>query len=161
MTWHPIGLTTVGANDREVSLGRFAGVLPGGVLHLQLRYAGEGSPDLLSFCIVDFLDDDGARSLGSDRWWPKAQPSAVRLGPGVVSEVAGTVLLRPRTYNLQWLKAGLPAPTLPVSVSAWLPDGLSFPYFVPRGFAVGAGFFDVAGDPVGPGGAHAVGPADE
>jgi hypothetical protein len=107
------------------------------------------------------VDDDGARSLGSDRWWPKLQPSAVRLGPGVVSEVAGTVLLRPRTYNLQWLKAGLPAPTMPVAVSAWLPNGLVFPRFVPRGFSVGAGFFDVAGEPVGPGGAYAVGPADE
>lgn len=156
--WHPIGYVIAAPTDREITVGRFASDLPGSVLSLQAAYRGPGSPDVLSFCILDFLDDDQTRSLGSERWWPKPQPSIVRLGPGVASAVSGSVLLRMRRYNRSWLESGLPGPTLPVLVSAWLPVGTTVPRFVPRGFTVGDRFFDLTGGPVGPGAAHPLGP---
>lgn len=155
--WFPIGYAVMGPSSREVRAGRFAGTLPGGVLYLMAEYLGQGSPDPLSFLLFDFLDDDGIRPLQAGKWWPKEQPSVVQLGPGIASEVAGTILIRPRSYNLRWLEAGLPEPLLPVAVSAWLETGTASPFAVPRGFDAGNGVVDVIGEPVGPGAAYAVG----
>lgn len=154
--WQPIGFANLAANTPQVVIGRFAGELLNGVLHLRIAYEATAGPDPLSFLIVDFLDDDGTHSLGAEKYWPRPEPSVVRLGPSIESEAAGTVLLRPRSYNLRWLEAGLPAPRIPLSVSAWLPNGISFPRYIPSGFADGFSVFDPSGDPVGPGGAEAL-----
>lgn len=155
--WHPIGFCVVGPASPEVRVGRFAGDLPGGVLHLRVAYHGPASPDPLSFFILDFLGDDGVRSLGSSRWWPRSEPSVVVLGPSYVSTVAGFVLLRARSYNTRWLSAGLPEPVAKISIQAYLPSGSSSPLFVPGGLFSGPDQYGPIGDPVGPAGAYALG----
>jgi hypothetical protein len=157
MSWHPIGYRTVGALDGEVRIGRFAGTLPGGVLHLRAAYHGTSGPDPLSFGILDFLDDDGIRSVGSQKWWPKPQPSAVSLGPCPVAEVEGAILFSARSYNVKWLELGLPQPQIGVSVQAWLPVGVSEPIFCPSSLIVGADEYKITGSPVGPSSAYTLG----
>ena len=146
MTWHPIGYRVVGPFDGEVSVGRFAGILPGGILHLLATYHGISGPDPLSFGIFDFLNDDGIRSLGSEKWWPRPQPSAVRLGPAPEEEAEGRILFRLRSYNTGWIRHGLPEPRFAVSVQAWLPVGSSEPLYCPAGFVVGATEYGLPGD---------------
>jgi len=62
MPWLPIGYHVFGTKTKEVSIGRMAGELLNGTLHLRIAYHGSESPDPLSFFIVDLLDDAGVRS---------------------------------------------------------------------------------------------------
>ena len=152
--WHPIGFVALSAFASQVVVGRFAGELPNGLLHLRMSYAARSSPDPLSFLIVDFLDDSGVHSLGSEKWWPRPEPGVVRLGPSIGPEAEGRVLLRPRSYNMRWLEAGVPLHFLPVFVEAWLPQGTSSPQYLPTGFDDGFSLFDLSGVSVGPAGAQ-------
>lgn len=157
MSWLSIGYCVFGPNTKEVSIGRMAGELLNGILHLRISYHGSESPDPLSFYIVDFLNDDGVRSVDSVKFWPKGQPSACRLGPCPEVEVVGRVLIRARSLNARRLLSGFPAPVAPLSVQAFLPAGTTFPRFTPAGIQAGEQLFNLTGAPVGPGGAHPVG----
>ena len=134
-----------------------AGELLNGCLHLRIAYQGTADPDPLSFFIVDFLDDDGIRSIDSVKFWPKAQPAACRLGPCPETEVAGRVMMRARSLNRRRLLSGFPVPTAPFSVEVFLPAGTTFPRFTPAGLQLGDDLLELVGDAVGPGGAFRVG----
>jgi hypothetical protein len=157
MAWSPVGYVVLGPTTKEVRVGRLAGVLLDGTLHLRVGYGGSGSPDAFSFFIVDFKDDNGIRSVGSAKWWPRPEPSAVRLGPSPEIEIEGSVLIRARSFNSRRLLEGYPSPVAPVFVEAWLPSGQGFPEFTPRGFAIGSDVFNLTGGPVGPAGAYSIG----
>lgn len=154
--WRPIGFAVVDPFISEIAVGHLSAVLPDGLLILRLAYLGGGNLDPLSFLIADFLDDSGFRSLGSEKWWPRPQPSTVRLGPGAPGPVSGVVLLRLRSYNAKWLQSGLPAPSFPIGIAAWLPDGQTVAKYLPLGFNDGYVLRDGLGEPVGPGGARPV-----
>ena len=160
MPWLPIGFCVLGPSSGEVPVGRFAGELLDGALHLRIAYHGPGDPDPMSFLIVDFLSDSSIRSIGSEKFWPRPQPAAVRLGPCPEEEAAGRVLIKARSFNRRRLLEGLPSPSLPLSVQAYLPAGVTFPRFVPAGIDVPGGVLGLVGSPVGPGGAYAVGVSD-
>jgi hypothetical protein len=163
MPWAIVGQVSVGAEDREVEIGRVSCSLRGGVLPLLFAYASQLSPDNLSFCIVDFLGDDGVRSLGSARWWPKRQGSLVNLGPGVAESVEGRILVRPRSFNTRWLRVGLPSPVLPVRCSVWVegPGQVVAARFVPRSFSTASGFFVPSDEGAAPGGARPLVPSND
>jgi hypothetical protein len=157
MSWFPLGYVTLGSRSREVRVGRFSGELLDGSLHLRVAYRGGGSPDPLSFFIVDFVGDDGVRSIGSEKWWPKAEPAAVRLGPCPASEASGVVTIKARSFNRRRLLEGFPSPAAPVSVEAFLPSGSAYPWFTPSGFSSDGVTLDLVGGPVGGGGAYRLG----
>jgi len=155
--WLPIGYQVIGPNSREVSVGRMAGELLDGCLHLRIAYRGSAVPDPLSFFIVDFLDDDGIRSVESVKFWPKREPAACRLGPCPETEVAGRVMMRARSLNRRRLLSGYPVPAAPFLVEAYLPAGSTFPRFTPAGVRLGDDLLELVGDAVGPGGAFRLG----
>ncbi len=157
MSWFPLGLVALGARSREVRVGRFSGDLLDGCLHLRVAYRGGGSPDPLSFFIVDFVGEDGIRSIGSEKWWPKAEPAAVKLGPCPATSASGVVTIKARSFNRRRLLEGFPSPVAPVSIEAFLPSGSSYPWFTPSGFSSDGATLDLIGEPVGAGEAYRLG----
>lgn len=157
MPWLPIGYQVIGPNSREVSVGRMAGELLNGCLHLRIAYHGAATPEPLSFYIVDFLDDQGVRSVESVKFWPKNEPAACRLGPCPETEVEGRVMMRARSLNRRRLLSGFPVPMAAFSVEAFLPAGNTFPRFTPAGVQLGDDLLELVGAAVGPGGAYRVG----
>lgn len=156
MPWLPIGFSVLGPRSREVPIGRFNGDLTDGSLHLRISYRGSGNPDPLSFFIVDFIGDDGIRSIGSEKWWPKAEPSAVRLGPCPAAVASGTVTIKARSFNRRRMLEGFPSPSAPVFAEVFLSAGTVFPRFAPSGFRSGGVTFFLGGSPVGPAAAYAL-----
>lgn len=151
--WLPVGLVWVSGTTGETTVGRVAATVLGGVLHLRASTLG-ANPDPLSFLIFDFLSTDGERSLGSEKWWPRAEPAAVRLGPGVTDTIDGRVLLQPRGYNRQWLRVGHPSRTLPILVEAFTASGTTLPRFLPSGVVAGDGVYRAATGSPGSDGPH-------
>jgi hypothetical protein len=156
MPWFPVGIGYLHSASVEVAIGRVAGVLPGGLLHLRLDCGGGSDIDPLSFLIVDLLGDDGIRPLGSEKFWPKREPAAVRLGPSAEEAVAGVVTLRPRSINRRRLAEGEVLRALPVRVEAFLSAQPALPRFSSAGFVRGERRLQLSGGPVGPAGAWAV-----
>jgi hypothetical protein len=156
MPWLPIGYRVVTPRSGEVAVGRFAGELLNGTLHLRISYRGAGPSDRFSFFIVDFVSDEDVRSVGSEKWWPRPEPSAVRLGPCPAGEVSGTVTIKARSFNRRRMLEGFPTPAAPLLMEAFLPAGVSYPRFTPGGFSRDGVSFDLDGDPVGPANAYPV-----
>jgi hypothetical protein len=91
----------------------------------------------LGFGVVSFVGDDGIRSLPAARYYPQREPQALQLGPGLDATVAGSIRIRPRSYNRRWLESGYPARAWFVRVDAMAAVGSTVPRFVPRSFSLG------------------------
>jgi hypothetical protein len=106
--------------------------------------------------IVDFLSDEGVRSVGSEKFWPKPQPAAVSLGPCVEQIVAGEVLLKARRITRRQFASTIPPSGARFWVEAFIPPGTAEPRYVSPLVGEGEVTFTLTGEPVGPAGAYAV-----
>ena len=138
MPWQLVGLVGLGPASDEVVAGRVAADLIGGNLVLLVSTVSPADPRPLGFAVVSFVDDDQIRSIPAGRYYPQAQPSVCQLGPGLSATVAGTVRVRPRSYNRRWLEAGYPAAAWFVRVDAMAAVGTTLPRFTPAGVVLGA-----------------------
>jgi hypothetical protein len=161
MPWFPVGACYLSSTSVEVAIGHVSGVLSGGLLHLRLDCGGGSDVDPLSFLIVDLLGDDEIRPLGSEKFWPKREPAAMRLGPCAEEAVSGVVTLRSRSINKRRLAEREGPRFLPVRVEAFLPSQPALPRFTPAGFARGEQQLQLSGGPIGPGGAWPVRLSDD
>lgn len=138
MAWSLVGLVALGASSDEVVVGRCAADLIGGLLPLLVTTVSPADPRPLGFAVVSFVDDDSIRSLPSARYYPQPEPSVCQLGPGLDPTVAGTIRVKPRSYNRRWLEAGFPARTWFVRIDAMATAGTPLPRFTPRGIVLGS-----------------------
>ena len=138
MGWQPLGVAALNATSDEVTLGRLGIELSQGQLLVRLSTSAGGSIRPLAFGMVGFIDDDGIRSLGDTRYYPQKEPSVVSLGYGDQSAVTGRLTFRPRAYNLQWLRVGLPAAVWLLSAEVFVPAGVTAPAYSVAALADGA-----------------------
>jgi hypothetical protein len=145
MPWQLVGLVGLGPASDEVVVGRVAADLIGGNLPLLVSTVSPSDPRPLGFGVVSFLGDDGIRSLPSGRYYPQREPQLVPLGPGFAATVAGSIRIKPRSYNRRWLEAGYPAATWFVRVDVEAEVGATIPRFTPAGVVLGTDEFVPAG----------------
>jgi hypothetical protein len=155
MPWQVVGVVGLGPESDEVTVGRVAADLIGGALPVLVTTVSPADPRPLGFGVVSFVGDDGIRSLPSARYYPQREPQALQLGPGYEATVAGSIRIKPRSYNRRWLEQGFPARSWLVRVDAMAAAGSTVPRFVPRGFVLGAS--ELVSAP-GPGGSTAPSP---
>jgi hypothetical protein len=137
MPWQLVGLVGLGPASDEVVVGRVAADLIGGSLPLLVSTLFPSDPRPLGFGVVSFLGDDGIRSLPSGRYYPQREPQLVPLGPGFDATVAGSIRIKPRSYNRRWLESGYPAATWLVRVDVEAEVGTTIPRFTPAGVVLG------------------------
>jgi hypothetical protein len=145
MAWQLVGLVGLGPTSGEVVVGRVAADLINDALILLVSTLSPADPRPLGFAVLSFVDDDKIRSLPAGRYYPQAEPSVERLGPGLTATVAGTIRIRPRSYNRRWLAAGYPAAAWFIRISVDAAVGSTIPRFVPAGIVFGADEFIPAG----------------
>jgi hypothetical protein len=145
MAWQLVGVVGLGPASDEVVVGRVAADLIGGNLPLLVETLFPSDPRPLGFGVVSFLGDDGIRSLPAGRYYPQREPQLVPLGPGLETTVAGSVRIRPRSYNRRWLEAGYPAAAWFVRVDAMAEVGTTVPRFTPAGVVLGTDEYVPAG----------------
>ena len=145
MPWQLVGLVVLGPASDEVVVGRVAADLIGDKLVLLVSTVSPADPRPLGFAVLSFVDDDSIRSLPAGRYYPQAEPSVEQLGPGLSPTVAGTIRIRPRSYNRRWLEAGYPAATWFVRVDAMAEVGATIPRFTPAGVVLGTDEYVPAG----------------
>jgi hypothetical protein len=145
MAWQLVGIVGLGPASDEVIVGRIAADLIGGSLPLLVSTLFPSDPRPLGFGVVSFLGDDGIRSLPSGRYYPQREPQLVPLGPGFDATIAGSLRIKPRSYNRRWLEAGYPAAAWFVRVDAMAEIGSTVPRFTPAGLVLGADEFVPAG----------------
>jgi hypothetical protein len=137
MAWQLVGVVGLGPASDEVVVGRVAADLIGGNLPLLVSTVSPSDPRPLGFGVVSFLGDDGIRSLPSGRYYPQREPQFVPLGPGLENTVAGSIRIRPRSYNRRWLEAGYPAAAWFIRVDVEAESGATVPRFTPAGVVLG------------------------
>jgi hypothetical protein len=133
MPWQLVGLVGLGPASDEVVVGRVAADLIGDNLVLLVSTVAPADPRPLGFAVLSFVDDDKIRSLPSARYYPQRESTIQYLGPGLTATVAGSIRIRPRSYNRRWLEAGYPAATWFVRVDLNSPNGTTQPFFTPAG----------------------------
>jgi hypothetical protein len=148
MPWQLVGVVGLGPASDEVVVGRVAADLIGGTLPLLVSTLFPSDARPLGFGVVAFLGDDGIRSLPSGRYYPQREPQLVALGPGFEGSIAGSVRIRPRSYNRRWLEAGYPAATWFVRVDAMAEIGATIPRFTPAGVVLDTDEYVPAGSSV-------------
>jgi hypothetical protein len=126
-------------------VGRCAADLIGGQLPLLVATLSPADPGPLGFAVVSFVSDASIRSLPSARYYPQREPSVCYLGPGLDATVAGSVRVKPRSYNVRWLAAGFPASAWFIRVDAMAPAGSIQPRFTPRSLVLDGVEFGPAG----------------
>ena len=145
MPWQLVGLVGLVAASDEVVVGRVAADLIGGNLPLLVTTVSPSDPRPLGFGVVGFVGDDGIRSLPAGRYYPQREPQLVPLGPGFDATVAGSIRIKPRSYNRRWLEAGYPAATWFIRVDAMAEVGATIPRFTPAGVVLGTDEYVPAG----------------
>jgi hypothetical protein len=138
MAWQLVGVVGLGPASDEVVVGRVAADLIGGSLPLLVSTLYPSDPRPLGFGVVAFVGDDGIRSLPAGRYYPQREPQLVPLGPGFDATVAGSIRVKPRSYNRRWLEAGYPAAAWFVRVDVEAEAGAAIPRFTPAGVVLGA-----------------------
>ena len=138
MPWQLVGVVGLGPASDEVVVGRVAADLINNRLVLLVSTILPTDPRPLGFAVLSFVDDDKIRSLPAGRYYPQREAQFVALGPGLTATVAGTIRIRPRSYNRRWLEAGYPAATWFVRVDVDAAVGPTLPRFVPTGIVFGA-----------------------
>lgn len=156
MPWFPVGSCSVGPGSREVSVGRVAGDLLDGRLHLRIATAGGAGGDPLSFLVVDFLNSDEVRCFGSEQFWVKPQPAAVVLGPSPDVSVDGEVLIGVRGINRRRLSGSGASRSVRFAVEVFLSAGGSAPRLTAPFVSDDGRTLDLVGGPVGPAGAFSL-----
>ena len=146
MSWQLVGVVGLGPASDEVVVGRVAADLIGGNLPLLVSTLFPSDPRPLGFGVVGFVDDSGIRSLPAGRYYPQREPQLVALGPGFDATVAGSIRVKPRSYNRRWLEAGYPAAAWFVRVDAMAEVGATVPRFTPPGVVLGTDEYVPAGD---------------
>jgi hypothetical protein len=145
MPWQLVGLVGLGSASDEVVVGRVAADLIDGNLPLLVETVLPSDPRPLGFGVVGFVDDSGIRSLPAGRYYPQREPQLLPLGPGYNATVAGSIRIRPRSYNRRWLEAGYPAAAWFIRVDAMAEVGATMPRFTPAGIALDDDEFVPAG----------------
>jgi hypothetical protein len=145
MPWQLVGLVGLGPASDEVVVGRVAADLIDGNLPLLVETVSPSDPRPLGFGVVGFVDDSGIRSLPAGRYYPQREPQLLPIGPGYDATVAGSIRIRPRSYNRRWLEAGYPAAAWFIRVDAMAEAGATFPRFTPAGIVLGADEYVPAG----------------
>jgi len=137
MPWQLVGVVGLGPASDEVPVGRVAADLIGGNLPLLVSTVFPSDPRPLGFGVVSFVGDDGIRSLPSGRYYPQREPQLLQLGPGYAATVAGSIRVKPRSYNRRWLEQGFPARSWFVRVDVLAETAQAPAQFVPRGLVLG------------------------
>ena len=137
MPWQLVGVVGLGPASDEVVIGRVAADLIGGTLPLLVSTLSPSDPRPLGFGVVAFVGDDGIRSLPSGRYYPQREPQLVPLGPGFNATVAGSIRIKPRSYNRRWLEAGYPSAVWFVRVDVEAENGATIPRFTPASVVLG------------------------
>lgn len=150
MSWSLVGVAALGASSGEVVVGRCVADLVGGQLPLLVSTVSPADPGPLGFAVVSFVSDASVRSLPSARYYPQREPSICYLGPGLDATVAGSIRVKPRSYNARWLAAGFPASAWFVRVDAMAPTGSLLPRFTPRAIVLDGDEFVPAGGAADP-----------
>ena len=145
MAWQLVGLVGLGPASDEVIVGRVAADLIGGTLPLLVSTLSPSDPRPLGFGVVAFVGDDGIRSLPAGRYYPQREPQLVPLGPGFNATVAGSIRIKPRSYNRRWLEAGYPAAAWFIRVDVQAEIGTTIPRFTPAGVVLGTDEYVPAG----------------
>lgn len=129
MAWEYVGGASFGPNTSEVTVGSVTVPRVGG---LQIKVTGgDGAPFQFGYCLLGFRSTFGYE-LGIIRVWPRPEFTAYWLGQGMrVTDTNGSLVVRPRTWNLRWVEAGFP---LSLSVLADVPSLVYPDAYTPNGY---------------------------
>lgn len=102
----PVGSVTVNAGTAEVSVGTVT-LEPGAdTLWVRVKQLGGENPWPWGYGLLSFVTGEG-RELGTSKVFGHNDGEVFRLGIGLPPmERTGLLVFRPRSFSLQWLKAG-------------------------------------------------------
>jgi hypothetical protein len=133
-----VALLSVTPTTDEAQGGRITGNLPESGLMVRLRSSRDMRP--LAYALLLLRSDDGTRIPAEDRYIGGTDPQVCRVSPGPIGAgFAGGLVFVPRSYNLRWLRSGVPSRSWQVWAEAWLTDGAADPDAVVPGFRDRAG----------------------
>ena len=103
---NPLASIDVGPMDLDVLVGAITLPVDTDSLFVRMRQTGGSSPWLFSYGLLSWRTANG-RDLGTVKAYPHIEGELYRLGVGLSPvERTGGLYFTPRSYNLNWIKAG-------------------------------------------------------
>lgn len=106
--WVDVGQVTVTPNDDEVVVGSFSLEVGDNALWMKMTCLNAPGPWPWSYAILGWRTSQGYE-LGSVKAYSETDGEVFRIGSGLQPvERTGVITLRPRSYNLAWIRQGNP-----------------------------------------------------
>ena len=106
--WTDLGQVTVTPNDVEIVIGSFSLEEGDNTLWVEMKSLSSPSPWPWSYAILGFKTSQGYE-LGSVKSYSENSGEVFAIGNGLQPvERAGVITLKPRSFNLAWVRQGNP-----------------------------------------------------